>query len=40
MYAHKTAEGLKKYLPADILPEEYGGTEYSLAEINGKYFEQ
>lgn len=33
MKIHSTLESLYEYVPQDILPKEYGGSEFSLSEL-------
>lgn len=36
IFLHSTMDGLYKYVPKDMLPEEYGGQAGSIKDINGK----
>lgn len=36
IYVHQDLESLHKYVPIDVLPEEYGGTAGKLQQFHGK----
>lgn len=33
-----SVEGLKEFVPVDILPQEYGGKEQPIAILHGKFY--
>uniref|UniRef100_A0A1B6L485 CRAL-TRIO domain-containing protein n=1 Tax=Graphocephala atropunctata TaxID=36148 RepID=A0A1B6L485_9HEMI len=40
IHVHETLDTLYEYVPKDILPEEYGGSAGSLADINKQWYEK
>lgn len=40
IYAHKSGDQLKNYLPKHVLPKEYGGDRYTLEELESNLFDQ
>lgn len=37
IFVHSTLESLQKYVPKDVLPEEYGGSAGKIQDFHGKF---
>ncbi|XP_072393923.1 alpha-tocopherol transfer protein-like isoform X2 [Diabrotica undecimpunctata] len=40
IFIHKSIEDLHKFIPKEVLPKEYGGTQKTLSELNGAWLKK